>query len=403
LVITLLLLLMATGIRANAAETVLRVALLRWFSQVSSVIVQAPDGATLAGDDGVEIARGPGTWRFTAVAGSVSFRRDTGGATTRGSRFRLDSGDECCPLAIVRPSRAKPARYRGGIEIRPVSGDARLLLVNIVPIESYLRGVVAVEIGEDAPAEALKAQAITARTHALKSRGRYRSAPYDVRDTSDTQVYGGIAAERPVSDVAVLESAGMVLAFDGRLIWGDYYDDCGGVTSPGTADGDYPPSIIDRPTGGGTDYCAHGASHAWIVAYTLTDLAKALPPSIKARTGAISGLTLADTDLSGRARRIRITGKDGTADATGGDLRRWIGYTRLRSTLFTLSMSDDGIVTFTGRGNGHGHGMCQAGAIGMASPPYSARCADILQHYYPGSQLIPYASLNVKDNGGTRH
>jgi stage II sporulation protein D len=138
----------------------------------------------------------------------------------------------------------------------------------------------------------------------------------------------------------------------------------------------------------------------------VADLLAVLPADVRARAGKLAAVQVAETDASGRVRRVQLVGDAGQSDVTGADLRRWIGSTRLRSTLFTVRLDakdGGGVVTFDGRGNGHGHGMCQAGAIGMASAPYRAAYSDILQHYFPGSRLVCLAALEASSSGGNRH
>lgn len=121
--------------------------------------------------------------------------------------------------------------YRGVLEIR-VTDRGTLLVVNELNLEQYLRGVVPEELGPGAfpELEALKAQAVAARTYAYANRGQFAEAGFDICDTPRCQVYGGQASEHPLSDRAVAETAGEILVFDGQPINALYTSTCGGHT-----------------------------------------------------------------------------------------------------------------------------------------------------------------------------
>ncbi len=121
--------------------------------------------------------------------------------------------------------------YRGYLEIA-VNASNTLTVGNVVNLEDYLRGVVPAELSPEAfpEKEALKAQAIAARTYAVKRRGQFEAEGYDICATSACQVYRGVAVERPLSNAAVAETAGEVLTFDGKPVEALYTSTCGGRT-----------------------------------------------------------------------------------------------------------------------------------------------------------------------------
>ncbi|MDQ7006953.1 MAG: SpoIID/LytB domain-containing protein [Acidobacteriota bacterium] len=121
--------------------------------------------------------------------------------------------------------------YRGMIEVVSTP-QGRLRVINEINLELYLRGVVPEELG---PAvwpepEALKAQAVAARTYVLANLGQYAAEGYDICDTPRCQVYGGAASEHPMTDRAVRETAGRILVYQGRPINAMYTSTCGGHT-----------------------------------------------------------------------------------------------------------------------------------------------------------------------------
>jgi stage II sporulation protein D len=121
--------------------------------------------------------------------------------------------------------------YRGYLEIA-LNASSALTVTNVVNLEDYLRGVVPAELSPEAfpEKEALKAQAIAARTYAVKRRGQFEAEGYDLCATPACQVYRGVAAERPLSNAAVAETAGEVLTFEGKPVEALYTSTCGGRT-----------------------------------------------------------------------------------------------------------------------------------------------------------------------------
>ncbi len=121
-------------------------------------------------------------------------------------------------------------QYRGIFVLR--ASPKGLVLVNILNLENYLRGVVPEELSPDQfnSFEALKAQAVAARTYAIKNMGQNRSLGFDLFDTPKSQVYGGLSAEHTESSRAVEETRGEVAVFKGKLINALYTSTCGGLT-----------------------------------------------------------------------------------------------------------------------------------------------------------------------------
>jgi len=161
--------------------------------------------------------------RAVAAPGAAVILRDEAGAELA-----------CAELRVVPldpdPVRVGGKRVRGELVLRPrASGVA---VVNVLALEEYLRGVVPAEMGPRAfPAiEALKAQAVAARTYAVAHLGEYDSAGYDICDSQLCQVYGGVDVEHPMSDLAVRETAGEIAAHGGRPIDAMYHSTCGGHT-----------------------------------------------------------------------------------------------------------------------------------------------------------------------------
>ncbi len=120
--------------------------------------------------------------------------------------------------------------YRGVLVVRNSPGG--VVLINILNLDAYLKGVVPSELSpyQFGELEALKAQAVAARTYALKNMGRYETLGFDLDDSQSSQVYKGLQAEHPLSSKAVAETRGLVARYQGQLINALYTSTCGGLT-----------------------------------------------------------------------------------------------------------------------------------------------------------------------------
>jgi stage II sporulation protein D len=192
--------------------------------------------SSIGADAGVVVhGRAPGE---TAVR-LRGLPRATFQATGSGRLRLLETGDEL-ELAVVSPAvpaqllQADATTYRGLLEVRPAEATT-LTVVNVVYLEDYLRGVIPNELSPQAfpQIEALKAQAVAARTYALSHLGDYSSKGYDVCATPACQVYRGQASEHPLTDRAVEETKGIVATWRGRAIHAFYTSTCGGHTEGG--------------------------------------------------------------------------------------------------------------------------------------------------------------------------
>ncbi len=379
---------LALPARAHAYgnDHLLRIGLIRAVGHPISTTVTVPSDARLTASAETSATRGPAVWTIAASENGVTASDTEGKELVHGTALRVytDEGD-----AITVTNGKTKRRYRGALEFTSTSHkeSAALLVVNELPVETYLRGVIAAEMLPSAPPDALKAQTIAARSYALKNRGRYRARGYDLSDNTDCQVYGGVDSEKPSTDAAVRDTAGMVLIKDGALVLADYYDDCGGGTSGGDREGDYPPSVRDAEEADGPDYCARGLYHTWSVNLTPDELTKTLA---FADIGAVTEVRVAEADKSGRARSVEIVGEKASKKLSGSAFRARIGYSRLKSTLFTISKDDGDGFVISGKGYGHGQGLCQMGAMGMASAPYNHTFQEILTHYYPGAEIVQF-------------
>jgi stage II sporulation protein D len=283
----------------SLTSPLVRIGLMRYTA--STLTLSAQPGAHLLGPTR-EVAAGAGPWTITASgneARAVDASGHSLGTASLNSGWRVQSDDLETKLSIAAPGL--PAHhYRGCLEVRLVAG--RLRVVNEVTLETYLRGVIGSEMGADSPLEALKAQAVASRTYALRCLGKWVTEGYDLRDTTDSQVYGGVEAESPRCDRAIRETADLILTSAGQPIWAVFSADCGGVTAPGATPDECPRSVVD------TDAHASAApNHTWTLRYPPERLAARLRTDPKMHDlGALAEITILDKDVSGRAHRLRV-------------------------------------------------------------------------------------------------
>jgi SpoIID/LytB domain protein len=351
-------------------------------------------GATIAARSGVRVhgaAADENVWLLRELP-RASF--EPFGA---GGRLRLRETGDVLSRAVVQPVdaseliRAGDDSFRGVLEVIPAE-PLRLTVVNVVQIEDYLRGVVPNELAPAAfpQLEALKAQAVAARSYALAHLGDYASRGYDLCATAACQVYRGAGSEQPLSDRAVAETRGVVASWHGRPIHAYYTSSCGGHTEAGTAVFDDSAPYL-RGVACPAEQAAAGGGRArgrpWQVRLAPRTIARRL--SRYGSIGDVQDLVPARVGVSGRVVELRVVGSAGELDLRGQRVRLGLG---LRASLFVVRRETDAAgqvphFVFSGSGWGHGVGLCQLGAAGMARE--GASFDAILKHYYTGVSVGP--------------
>lgn len=398
-----------------------------------NVTVGATAALEIVTSGGAVIAQSPGGDQATFPVRSV------GGAISVDGR--LFAGP-----VIVRPAAGSSALvtlwgapYRGIFEIA-AGPDGNLLVVNELEMESYLRGVVPREMPASWPAEALKAQAVAARTYAASQvlAARAAGAAYDLLATTDSQVYGGVRAEHPATDEAVASTAGAVITYQGNLISAVYHSSSGGHTEDSENIWvSYRPYLRGVP-----DYDQASPQYSWERDMSLDEVTSKLVSSDHKIGRVIAIDPSGEVGASGRPLRVTFRGTEGEVTVRGEDSRRILGLpsswfevlvdeegpanllghleygdqvviaggapggaesrvTRRVGQSYCLSyegtlwrISDytviynqvvTGRVRFEGRGWGHGVGLSQWGARELADRGWAY--SDILAHYYTGIAL----------------
>lgn len=296
-------------------------------------------------------------------------------------------------------------RYRGELLVSVT--DTGMLVVNRLPMESYLRGVVPLEIGKRPREEiaAVEAQAVAARSYSYSHIG-LTARPFDMYATVQDQVYGGVDAETPITDDAVRSTAGMVLKYAGRVLANTPYSStCGGSTAATTevwykeTDQPFLQRVSDRIPGTDKYYCDPSPRFAWTETFNGDQLNTVVTKYLANYTNAPKGdlgrvrmvREMGRTE-SDRVRALEVSTDRGTYTLRGNDVRfvfRNPAGAILNSTYFTTELSTGSAggvqLTLKGRGYGHGIGMCQWGAIGRARAGQSYKT--ILTTYYRGATV----------------
>ena len=296
--------------------------------------------------------------------------------------------------------------YRGGLTLRANNG--KMMVINSVPLEDYLYGVVPQEVVPSWPAAALEAQAVAARTYALHTMEENKGKLYDVSTSTAHQVYNGVSGETQATTNAVNKTKGMVMLYNQRPINALFHSDGGGYTEDSVnvwgSDVPYLKGVKDFSTGTSTSN------------WTVTTSRQALESKLNAASKGVGklksiqltplgkpGQQTSDRGVSGRIKSATFIGTSGKTTVDGDSLRSILG---LKSTLFDFYVNhnpakgtgkayhnftgNNDTVYIKGHGWGHGLGMSQWGAAEMAkraTPGDTNYYQTILRHYYSGITL----------------
>jgi len=275
--------------------------------------------------------------------------------------------------------------YRGELRLIANPGGG-LHVVNVLDLEGYLWGVIAGEMPTyKFHGEALKCQAVAARTYALWHMKTSGASFYDVTDSPrDSQVYGGMELENKAARRAVDSTRGVILTFEGKIIPAFYHSTCGGSTANIEKLWFYK---ADEPFKGvRCGYCNSSKYYRWKVKMPV----KEIESRLKAQGLEIKKITDIEhfgADAGGHGGFVEIRGSRQTKIVTAAKFRKIINPSELKSSCFTASVAEKGRqVIFEGKGYGHGVGFCQFGAAGLARLGRSYE--KILLYYYPGCKII---------------
>ncbi|NLJ33871.1 MAG: SpoIID/LytB domain-containing protein [Firmicutes bacterium] len=424
LLLFLLPLLLPADVRAGGAMDSIRVGLILGQRQVG---VKSPGGLFVEDLSRGECV-GEGRVNETLQISGLGTQIQVGGLGVFPGPLRLKARDGGIIDVNNNP-------YWGEIEV--FLRDGLLTVVNILPVEEYLCGVVSREMPASFPLEALKAQAVAARTYTYANWNKHLGEGFNLCATVDCQVYGGAAAVTPKVIEAVGSTAGQVLRYNGNLINAYYHASSGGYTE--NSENVWSESVPYLR--GVPDYDYDSPYTDWSLVYSPQELSDILRQG-GLRVGRINKIEPLSRGVSGRVCQVRISGSEGSQILTGNELRNIMGSNELRSTLFEVEIQRKGEsmvfyplrpgqrvtvlggdeekyhinltgaavlgghaslavgfgsyeqeqVVFSGSGWGHGLGLSQWGAKAMAE---MAPASDdefykaILMHYYQGAKVEP--------------
>ncbi|WGT68429.1 SpoIID/LytB domain-containing protein [cyanobacterium endosymbiont of Epithemia clementina EcSB] len=260
--------------------------------------------------------------------------------------------------------------YRG--KVRLIRQGHGVTAVNLVDLEEYLYSVVGSEAYPTWPIEALKSQAVVARTYALYKSSKAENRYYDLDTTTKTQVYKGLETEFVTTHEAVNGTAGQVLTHNGKVILAAFHSSSGGHTE-NVEDVWSSPLPYLR---GVVDYDQLAPVFQWRKSFSASQMGRLI-----GGIGAVRSLIPQRTTPHGRIITLKVVGTRGSKNITDDNLRKALD---LKSTLFTVSANDE-TFQIDGRGYGHGIGLSQWGSHYLAEQGISYD--QIVSHYYQNARL----------------
>ena len=350
--------------------------------------------------------------------------------TLEGQRYELFGYPQSKPEELTITTGKERVQVQQGEQVLIYPGNLKVqanaynnyTVVNKVELEDYLRGVVPFEIGPNAPANAAEAQAIIARTYALRNLRRFAADNYELCATTHCQVYKGLSGANSRSDRAIAATKNLVLTYNNQLVDALYSATTGGVTARfgdiwNGEDRPYLQAVIDSPNQvwdleknslaeeinlrrflsleQGFNETGRNVFR-WHKASSIQQLSQDLGKYLKrtkhplADFTKIEKMTITERSPSGRILKLEVKTDKGVVELLKTEVRSAFGPPI--STLFYLEeqLNPDGSLkgyAFVGGGFGHGVGLSQYGSYNLARLGWSAE--KILSFYYPGSKLQP--------------
>lgn len=318
-------------------------------------------------------------------------------ATSDKSNLSFSSAD-FSPLEIFGK------KYRGALKF--INNSSSLTVINYLDIEDYLLGVIANEMISSWNIEALKAQAVAARSFAYSNYNKFAKYGFNLTDDTRSQAYGGYNTETKPTTQAVTDTKGIVGYYNKKVAQLIYNASSGGKTEDAkNVWGSAIPYLIAQID----PYSTNDVYSNWKFTMTSSEIEKSLKSRGK-NIGSLKSIRIEEVSKSGYVTKMTFIGSDSSLTYTGDSIRAALGYSKLKSAYFTINNSsnsnyDDNTIfgtldsyvsgynntissntyTFNGHGYGHGVGMSQYGAKNMADRGYDYK--KILAFYYPGVTL----------------
>ncbi len=343
----------------------------------------------------------------------------------KGVRVTVDvpSGEDA-PTIIVRAlmsgagmtwASVDDKEYRGDLEILHNTSLNALVPVNVLMLEEYLEGVISSEMPIPFPINALRAQAVLARTYALKHMGKHNAYGYDLCDTQNCQVYKGVSAESERGNASVESTMGEIMVYNKKPIEAVFSANCGGITQSAKEAGWFE-HVYLHPVSDYKDFDfehlqpyhfkdllqhAHDAysrydknvslaAYRWTRVVEEEDLRQVIRRKRRKDIGSITAIIPLRRGRSGYVNRVQVKGTKGSVILNKENVIRGnLGPGMLRSSYFIVQPNYENKklknFVFYGGGWGHGVGFCQTGAAGRAEAGQDYKT--ILYHYFPQAKL----------------
>jgi len=274
---------------------------------------------------------------------------------------------------IKRTTRLNPKIASSVNNIAADQAITAFNIINCLDIEDYLLSVVPSEMPSLWPSEALKAQAIAARSYAIANLGKHGSAGYDLKDNTEDQVYLGIRSESQPTNEAVNATRGLVIKYDGKPICAYFHSSSGGSTEAAEHVWHKAVPYLKAVA----DFDQEAPLYNWTKNYSILQTESGLPKEI----GQVLSISVLAKSPSGRTKYMLVNGLNSSHIISGEAARK---YFSLPSANFNVTPAETAYI-FTGKGFGHGLGLSQWGAKSLAKHGYNA--AQILCYYYTGISI----------------
>lgn len=297
-------------------------------------------------------------------------------------------------LALPTETRLVPAlgstiqvgadRHAGALILRLDPGQT-VTIVEQLGVDEYIEGVLPHEMDAGWPLEALKAQAVVARTFAYANRGKFRREGFDLTADTRSQVFRGLRDVTENVRSAVRQTRGEVLGWDGKLLRAYYHSCCGGATTDLSSAWDSASQETPPPLRGVRDpWCRLSPHMAWTAYFAWAELTAAISER-HALSAPLTALRLGPRNAAGYARSFIARAGGDSVSIAAAELRAALGASELKSLrIKSVAVRNKG-VEFRGSGSGHGVGLCQWGARLQAEKGRGYE--QILRFYFPGAEL----------------
>ncbi|MCL2144723.1 MAG: SpoIID/LytB domain-containing protein [Endomicrobia bacterium] len=338
-------------------------------------VITNADSFTVAATDDYFISDADGK-KFKLTKGMTAIAAFEGG-------FKMGKYTLIPPLRVESSNGiifADKKAYRGFLTVSKF--NARAVVINVLTIEDYLKGVLPKEASPGWGMEALKAQAVISRTYTLANMGKHGGLGFDMCDTTHCQVYSGAAWEALSCNIAISKTKAEILTYGGKLAQTVFHANCGGHTEDPKYVWNWGGVTPEYLKGVKCGYCETAPHAVWEKTLDESFIIEKLS---KFGVGKIKSIDIKGKTPAGSAQEIVIDHSKGTLDMNAYKFRIAVDAWQIKSTTFDSIKKDGAKFTFKGKGWGHKVGLCQWGAKGMADK--GKKYKNILEHYYPKTKM----------------